>query len=896
MRPHKLTISAFLAFGGEVEIDFDKLYERGLFLVFGETGAGKTSIFDAMAYAIYGQVPGSRSADKKETYRSLHAKPETKTFVELDATVAGKRYQIRRNPDFLRPKVKGDGFAKEPAKTLVNVWKDGDWEPLVGQHGSAEKEILDWIKLKSDQFFKLVLLPQGEFAAFLKSKGKERSDILMNLFDVRTYKGIQTWFQDTESSLNDLVTKSEIEIGNLHAAINQIVGDSGLDVSDSIKIANLVNEYKKSIPSIEKEVDALKAQFDEATNQFTLANKRMQELNNMRTARSEFSKAQEAWQEFRQVIVEFVSTTDLDDDVKSILDSKRDILRSELQEHNNKKEKIEALASKRVELSSLQSSELQALKVIDESQLEIDSKVEAQEKLEDLRNSLETASINVTKAESELEEVTKLEVEFKKIPELEKQVSDLEKKLHLAKQEEEEILKELNEAFKLKIELQASELAAVLLPGDSCPVCGSISHPNPATKNPAITVPDIEKIDQRRALNKEIREKFEGDLAKPSADLVAIRGTLNQSGIDTLELLLIKKLQRESNVQSAAEQKNLAKKAQADYERIANEITSARTRNATAFTKLDNARARIPIVKQEIRELESGLSLRPDEIPILPDSKTLEDAVGNLQRHISKTENLLTDINTKGAILNDREKEFKGDPEEIVEVDVLEANKSRAEENWSLRNQELIQRKQTIEELEKKKNSLKELEENLLGRKRNLDRHKKMSLFITGNTKPRVPLVNYYLAAKLQQVLQQANTRLREITDNRYTLMGNASKVGRGQQSLALEVHDSWNGERRSTESLSGGETFVCSLALALGLADSTKQVTTLESLFIDEGFGTLDQNYLNNVMNSLDRLRSSSGRLVGLVSHVTELRSRIPTRIHVVKGDRGGSTIDPQY
>lgn len=239
MRPHKLTISAFLAFGGEVEIDFDKLYERGLFLVFGETGAGKTSIFDAMAYAIYGQVPGSRSADKKETYRSLHAKPETKTFVELDATVAGKRYQIRRNPDFLRPKVKGDGFAKEPAKTLVNVWKDGDWEPLVGQHGSAEKEILDWIKLKSDQFFKLVLLPQGDFAAFLKSKGKERSDILMNLFDVRTYKGIQTWFQDTESSLNDLVTKSEIEIGNLHAAINQIVGDSELDVSDSIKISTV---------------------------------------------------------------------------------------------------------------------------------------------------------------------------------------------------------------------------------------------------------------------------------------------------------------------------------------------------------------------------------------------------------------------------------------------------------------------------------------------------------------------------------------------------------------------------------------------------------------------------------------------------------------------------------
>ena len=111
-----------------------------------------------------------------------------------------------------------------------------------------------------------------------------------------------------------------------------------------------------------------------------------------------------------------------------------------------------------------------------------------------------------------------------------------------------------------------------------------------------------------------------------------------------------------------------------------------------------------------------------------------------------------------------------------------------------------------------------------------------------------------------------------------------------------MEVHDSWNGERRSTDSLSGGEMFVCSLALALGLADSTNQGAMLESLFIDEGFGTLDQNYLNNVMDSLDRLRSSQGRLVGLVSHVTELRSRIPTRIYVKKGERAGSTIIAEY
>lgn len=896
MRPHKLTISAFLAFGAEVEIDFDKLYERGLFLVFGETGAGKTSIFDAMAYAIYGQVPGSRSSDKNETYRSLHAKPDTKTYVELDATVAGKRYQIRRNPEFLRPKVKGEGFAKESAKTLVNVWKDGKWEPLVGQHGSAEAEILDWIKLKPDQFFKLVLLPQGEFAAFLKSKGKERSEILMNLFDVRTYKGIQQWFQDQETSLEKLVVKSEIEIGNLNAAINQVVGDSEIDVSDSFKIAGLIEEYTSSLPGIEKEVKALKAKSDEAINEFTLASKRIQEISNLRTARVEFSKAQEAWQTFRKTIVELVPDTDSDEKVKSILDSKRDDLKAELQEINTKKEKVGSLLKLRDEFSRLQSDEEKESKIAHESQEEIDTKLEAQGKLEELKNGLVKASTDVTELESKLKELSKMEDEFKKIPALEKQVSDLEEKRDSAKQEEDKVQKELNDAFKLKIEMQASELAAALLPGDSCPVCGSTSHPNLATKSPEIVLPDTDEIDKRRELEKQKREKFEKDLAKPNAELVSIREAMSQSGFNTLELLQKEKSQRETNFESVKKQRDLAKQAQVDFDRFTTEIASARTRNATALTKLENARTRIPIVEQEIQDLETALSLAPNEIPSSPDASILEREIASLQSKISKTESLLGDIKTKRAVLEDREREFNGDPDEIVDIDDLEAKKTQAEKVWSSKNQELVERKRITKELEEKKNSLVELEENLSGRKKDLEKHQKMSTFMTGNTKPRVPLVNYYLAAKLQQVLQQANTRLREITDNRYTLMSNSSKVGRGQQSLALEVHDSWNGERRSTESLSGGETFVCSLALALGLADSTKQVTTLESLFIDEGFGTLDQNYLNNVMNSLDRLRSSSGRLVGLISHVTELRSRIPTRIHVIKGDRGGSTIDPQY
>ena len=896
MRPHKLTISAFLAFGGKVEIDFDKLYERGLFLVFGETGAGKTSIFDAMAYAIYGQVPGSRSADKNETYRSLHAKPDTKTFVELDATVGGKRYLIRRNPEFLRPKVKGEGFAKENAKTLVSVWKNGSWEPLVGQHGSADAEILDWIKIKSDQFFKLVLLPQGEFAAFLKSKGKERSEILMNLFDVKTYRGIQKWFQDQESSLTKLVSTAEVEKEKLLSAVDQIVGNSDIDISNSSKITEVIEEYEHSIPLIENEVISLKDLFDKATIAFNLASERSKEIRNLRTARTEYEKAQEALQSFRIQIAELVSLENSDDQVKKALDHKRDELKAELQELNGKKERIKALSGKRQEISSLESDMRESHKDLMSSQEDIDAKLTSQGQLEGLRKRLGEASSEFTETERALNEISSIEREFEKVPKLRSQLSDLSSKVAEAKKREEEIQIELNDAFKLKLELQASELANALLPGSSCPVCGSTSHPNPVKRNPTIVSPDIEEIDTRRGSAKKNREILEEQLSQPRIELASIEDAISKFGINDNDSLQQEKTKRSAAFDVAKNQRDLAKSAQDEYEKLTTEITSARTKNASAKTRFDNAEARIPLVQNEIEEIEAFLAIQPGDTPTLPDTSELEKLVGSLDDWITKAGKIMGDFQSKEAILRNREREFQGDPDEIIDTEALGLQKSKSEKDWSVRNQELIDSKRIASELTEKKSSLIELEENIQGRKKQLERHQKMSIYMTGNAKPRVPLVNYYLAAKLEQVLQQANTRLREITDNRYTLLSNSTKTGRGQQSLALEVHDSWNGERRSTESLSGGETFVCSLALALGLADSTKQVTTLESLFIDEGFGTLDQNYLNNVMNSLDRLRSSSGRLVGLVSHVTELRTRIPTRIHVIKGDRGGSTIDPQY
>ena len=183
MKPHRLKISAFLAYGGVVEINFDSLSESGIFLVYGDTGAGKTTIFDAMAYAIYGSLPGSRKGSKLDTLRSHHASSDSPTYVEFEATVGNERVLITRNPTYIRPKKSGTGTTEEKAGVTLSRWNGANWEPWVTQAGATEDEILRWIKLDAEQFFKLILLPQGEFAAFLRAKSSEREEILTKLFN-----------------------------------------------------------------------------------------------------------------------------------------------------------------------------------------------------------------------------------------------------------------------------------------------------------------------------------------------------------------------------------------------------------------------------------------------------------------------------------------------------------------------------------------------------------------------------------------------------------------------------------------------------------------------------------------------------------------------------------------
>src|SRR5271165_6978380 len=225
MRPHWLRVTAFGAFGGTVEVGFDDLASSGLFLLHGETGAGKTTLLDAIGFALYGRVPGERG--KARRLRSDHAAPGTSTEVQLEATIGGRRMRITRKPEQERPKLRGTGTTTEQAKVLLEEFAGASWQAVSTRAGEADDEIADAMGMSADQFFQVVLLPQGQFAQFLHADADERRKLLQKLFRTGRFRAVEDWLADRRKTTRDQVQEAEQALATLAARIAQAAGVPG---------------------------------------------------------------------------------------------------------------------------------------------------------------------------------------------------------------------------------------------------------------------------------------------------------------------------------------------------------------------------------------------------------------------------------------------------------------------------------------------------------------------------------------------------------------------------------------------------------------------------------------------------------------------------------------------
>jgi len=429
-------------------------------------------------------------------------------------------------------------------------------------------------------------------------------------------------------------------------------------------------------------------------------------------------------------------------------------------------------------------------------------------------------------------------------------------------------------------------LARHLEKGHNCPVCGSKEHPAPAKFSDESNRDAWKKAEE--LFNKSAKEL--GDLkalaATPQASIDKAKKELKDFPKATIESITKAKTKLNSQLTEVNATIKAAGDAKKEFTALTKEIAENKSRIAVITANAASGKTAIAKAKKSISKLEKSLGIVAGADIEAPDANKLEDEIGVYSMLIQSVSKALEKVTSAKSVL---EKAPAVSKDQMVDVAAIKAERESQGKKKDEATAAIVEQKRVVKELTHNRDALSNTISVYESLKNELAKLLLLSEHITGRVGRKIPLIQYYLSAKLEQVLFEANHRLLEITDQRYSLFVKSDNTGRGQQALTIAVRDAWTGEERLADSLSGGETFICSLALALGLADAVKQGQGLESLFIDEGFGTLDQTYLQNVMNSLDRLRSS-GKLVGIISHVTELRQRIPTQIHVIKGQSGSS------
>ncbi|AYB00125.1 AAA family ATPase [Lachnoanaerobaculum umeaense] len=918
MRPIKLTLSAFGPYAGKIEFDFDKLGTGGLYLITGDTGAGKTTIFDAITYALYGDPSGNNR--EVSMFRSKYADIKTPTFVRLVFNYKGKEYTIERNPEYERAAQRGSGLTKQTAGVEL-ILPDG--KPLT-KTKEVDNAINNIIGINREQFCQIAMIAQGDFLKLLISPTKDRIEIFRHIFKTKLYSDLQDRLKSELSVLNNDCSKIKQSISQYISGIN--CSDSSLlslDVTKAKKgdlptdecillIENLLSEdtlaEKKAdnaITEIEKQLDILKINIERGKTYLRAKQDFDQNEINI-------SKLTEEMLSLTKALEEEQKKNSLQNDLAKASAA----IEAQLLEYDELSQKESAFKNNALNIEKNNAALTKNNKEIEVLKAQIESLTEESKTLQ---KSGEQKILFANQKALHKESLSKLDTLLKSMENLKKidaQYKDAAKKYEAKKAAANEIKISYDLKYDLYLDAQAGILAETLVDNMPCPVCGSTSHPQKAIK--PTDVPKKDELDILKAkLAKADDEKTEAN--KESAKLKGMREEKKDSTVSSIKELLgdidmnnatyitkAKINELESNIavldqKIQAEEKNIARK-----EYIENELPKSRT-------KLEDLQKGITSISNEISALSSKNDSLNAEIIDLK-SKLRFSSRLEANNEIQKNNAMISKIKRDIELASEREKECSVN---------LASAKTRREELFKQ-----IEGKQEID-LEAENNNLSELERNkiqldkkkqnihsrIVNNRSNCDNIKQKSSELiaiekkytwvkalsdtaNGNItgKDKIMLETYIQMHYFDRIISRANTRLMIMTGGQYDLIRREEALSKvGQSGLDLDVIDHYNGTTRSVKSLSGGESFKASLALALGLSDEIQSSAggiQLDTMFIDEGFGSLDEDSLSQAMNALASL-ASSNKLIGIISHVGELKQKIDKQIVVKKNKTGGSKAD---
>ena len=948
MRPEKLTISAFGPYADKTEIDFSRLGEGGLYLITGDTGAGKTTIFDAITFALYGQASGQ--VRDSAMFRSKYADIETETFVEFVFSYQGKKYQVFRSPEYMAPKKRGTGLTLRKAEAQL-IYPD-ERQPVTKAR-DVTRAIEELLGLDYEQFTQIAMIAQGDFQKLLFAGTVQRGEIFRQIFHTGLYQQVQLKLKDAARSRYKDYDEMRRSIAQYLDGVKFWQAE-GTEAEEFTELKKVKFEGK-----LERSLDLLKSFIDEGESREEELLKQEQEVDQKLHAmekklhlsaqkRSLEQKREFAGKQLEKVLPELEKISAEAEKYKDT-DKKCEELGLLIREKQEQLKKYQVLEQLQKELGEI-GAQLEKCKTQQEVNIRHEQQLQKDmEQLKQERSQLENSELDLQKAITEKEKRTQrktelngLETGIREFRSLYEATKEQQKKYQDAYEKAQQQREYYQQIFHSFLDAQAGLLAQELKENEPCPVCGSLSHPHPRRISPGGTVTQETLDNEKIKLDK--LEKFSVDQSLEAGKLKERSNASWRQIVTSAEELLedfqeFRKETKNGNGQAGDfmtvwnqmifminREKEQCEKLLAESDRKIRKAQENIKRRKTAeklLEDLEKEKEKLQEKKNFCDREQAGLTIKASENEKQQKNVAeeirqthLEDGKEVLEKEIKEKKQEYIDLKENSRKIKENLERFQAEKERITST--IKTLEEQQKEIGEIREEEIREQysestAQKTELAEKRKELFSvqsgnlEIYQKVQKRREEMSKAEKEYVWMKNlsdtangslNGKAKIELETYIQMAYFDRILRRANLRLLTMSSGQYELKRQEQSENRKEKAgLDLNVVDHYNGTERSVKTLSGGESFQASLSLALGLSDEIQASAggiRLDSMFVDEGFGSLDEEALSQAVKALSSL-ADGHRMVGIISHVAELKERIENKIIVTKQCTGkgvGSSI----
>ena len=927
MKPLKLTMSAFGSYAGKNVIDFTG-QQQGIFLITGDTGAGKTTIFDAITYALYNQTSGGER--NGNMMRSQYAQPEAETYVELEFLYRGQTYRVRRNPDYKITKTLKNGKIREQKvpHSVELTMPDGTVFPE--KKNATDAKIIEILGLTADQFSQIVMIAQGDFLKLLYTKSDERKMIFSKLFRTDIYWKIQENLRRKSMEMDERIQENDRAFEQEKSRIIL------LPESEELPLDELVERLRERLKDALKEQNLRRANVEELNKKITKyeeINKLFVSLEKIRQTGKELEARQVESKERRQQIENALKAD------KVLVAEQQNLRQQQAVEQSvqaiakmeetltNNQEMFETL---KTQLQEVEAEQKREAADIQKKMLALEQSFPSYEALQNARSEEQQAKKVWEDLEKTSEEsFHKKEAGIAALKEQQKQqeqvVEQTKKNWEQTSLSASESAKHYEHMYEAFLKEQAGILAENLSAGCPCPVCGSTVHPDPAKlSDHAVTELEVEQAKKTRAAAEEKRDLAYAAFEAEKTEKQKLAQAVEKEEADFVLAQTIAKQQRKEAEQNYVSLQKIAEQIREKL--VYPSLAEAKKQYAAMQKALEAAEQEIAKKRQKVSELAEAMNtLKGQKLAEEENQKTAKKLAVKTEKEYAKLlekSGFVSEETYHLAILPERsrsklereEKEYESQClRQQSEQKLLEKQVSgKTYTDTTELNEQLKAEKQALKETEKTYMELHTAYENDRSVLQNcavyLEKGKKLesedqvikSLSKTANGRlsgsAKIDFETYIQRQYFKQIIHEANKRLLTMSNHQFILkLKEEANTGRKtNEGLDLSVYSLVTDSERDVKTLSGGESFLAALAMALGLSDIVERSAGAihpDMMFIDEGFGSLDAQSRQQAIEVLAELAGDS-RMVGIISHVTELKEQIDRKLVVSRTDKGSRAV----